>query len=114
MKIRHSRLLVGLGLALMIIAALDPLEGSVVILAGSALVAAGAAFNGSGGYRLQAIALAFTAVGVTALFALSAMGGVGGNSGRSIWWLLLCVPYPIGWLLAIIGAARKLRQHSPA
>jgi hypothetical protein len=29
-------------------------------------------------------------------------------------WLLLCVPYPIGWLLGIIGAARKLRQHSPA
>ena len=108
MKTRHSRLLVGLGLALMILAALDPLEGSVVILLGSAVAAVGAAGNGAGRYRLQVTAFALIGVGVATLFGLSAMGGVGGNSGRSIWWLLLCAPYPIGWVLGIVTAARRL------
>jgi hypothetical protein len=108
MKTGHSRLLVGLGLALMVLAALDPLEGSVVILLGSALAAAGAAGNGAGCYRLQVTAFVLIGLGVAALFGLSAMGGAGGNSGRSIWWLLLCAPYPIGWMLGIVTAARRL------
>jgi hypothetical protein len=59
---------------------------------------------------------ALIAFGVAALFGLSALGGAGGNSGRSIWWLALCVSYPIGWLLGLFGAASNLRDHrtSPA
>jgi hypothetical protein len=116
MKINRSRLLVILGLVLMVVGALDPLEGSVVILGGSALVAIGAFLSSTHRYALQLMALALTAVGVGALFGLSALGGVGGNTGRSYWWLLLCAPYPIGWLMGIIGAARKLREprQSPA
>ena len=110
-----SRRLVIAGLVLMVAGVLDPLEGSVIILGGTALSALGA-FLSHSRYRLPVTALAMTTVGVGALLGLSAIGGVGGNSGRSFWWLLLCVPYPVGWILGLVGAARKLREprHSAA
>jgi hypothetical protein len=110
MKPAHSRVLVGVGLALMVLGALDPLEGSVVILLGSALVAGGAFVSPTHRYRLQLAALVLIAIGVAALFGLSALGGVGGSTGRSYWWLLLCVTYPIGWVTGLIGATMKLRE----
>ena len=109
MKPHHSSWLVIVGLALMVIGVVDPLEGSVVILGGSFLVAVDA-FLSRSRYRLPVTALILIAVGVGAMFGMSALGGVGGNTGRSIWWLLLCVPYPIGWFLGLIGAASKLRE----
>ena len=112
MTTKHIRWLTIGGLVLMVAGALDPLEGSVVIVAGTAIAALAAWFNGN--YRLPAIAFALTAVGVAALFGLSALGGVGGNTGRSIWLLLLCAPYPVGWVLGIIGAVRKLRGPAVA
>ena len=110
---KWSRRLVIAGLVLMIAGILDPLEGSVVILGGTALSALGAFRSGSR-HRLPVAALVLTAVGVGALLGLSALGGVGGSSGRSLWWLLLCVPYPAGWMLGLVGAVRKLREPRPA
>ena len=110
MKPNHSRWLVIGGLVLRVAGALDPLEGSVVSLGGSALVAGGAFFSRTR-YRMPVAALVLIAVGVGALFGLSSLGGVGGNTGRSMWWLLLCLPYPIGWLLGLVGAANKLRER---
>ena len=109
MKANHSRWLVIVGLVLMVIGAVDPMEGSLVILGGSILVAVGAVLSRTR-YRLPIIALALIVVGVGAMFGMSALGGVGGNTGRSPWWLLACVPYPIGWVLGLIGAASKLRE----
>ena len=109
MNPNHSRWLVIVGLVLMVIGVVDPMEGSVVILAGSILVAVGAFFSRTR-YRLPVTALVLIAVGVGAMFGMSALGGVGGNTGRSIWWLVLCLPYPIGWILGLIGAASKLRE----
>jgi hypothetical protein len=113
MKHTHSRWLVIVGLVLMVIGVVDPMEGSVVILGGSILVAVGA-FLSRTRYRLPVTAFVLIAVGVGALFGMSALGGVGGNTGRSIWWLLLCLPYPIGWILGLIGAASKLREPRTA
>jgi hypothetical protein len=106
----RSRTLVITGLVLMLAGALDPLEGSVVILAGSALAAAGAFFVKSRRYRLQVTAFVLIAIGVAALFGLSALGGVGGNTGRSIWWLTICVSYPVGWVIGLVGAVLLLRE----
>ena len=105
----RSRMLVILGLVLMLAGALDPLEGSVLILAGSALAAAGASFSQSRRYRRQITAFVLIAVGVAALVGLSALGGVGGNTGRSTWWLAICVSYPVGWVIGLVGAVRLLR-----
>ncbi len=114
----HNRsfMLVIAGLVLMLAGALDPLEGSVVILAGSALAAAGAFFGRSRRYRLQVTAFVLIAIGAAALFGLSSLGGVGGNSGRSMWWLAICVPYPVGWVIGLVGAVALLREarHAPA
>jgi hypothetical protein len=112
----RSRILVISGLVLMLAGALDPLEGSVVIMAGSALAAAAAFFGKSGCYRLQVTAFGLMAIGVIALFGLSALGGIGGNSGRSMWWLAICVPYPVGWVTGLVGAINLLREvrHAPA
>lgn len=113
MKHTHSRWLVIVGLILMIVGVVDPLEGSVVILAGSLLVAVGALLSRSRS-RLPVAALILNAIGIGAMFGLSALGGVGGSSGYSIWWLVLCVPYPVGWILGLVGAVYKLRERPTA
>jgi hypothetical protein len=87
-----------------------------VILGGSALAAAGAFFGKSPRHRLQVTAFVLIAIGVAALFGLSAFGGVGGNTGRSMWWLAICVSYPVGWVIGLVGAIALLRKpgYAPA
>jgi hypothetical protein len=102
---RWSRILVIVGSIAMLAGALDPLEGSLVILPGSGLVALGT-FLGQNERRLityRVMVFILIAIGVGALWALSAVGGVGGTSGRSMWLGLLILPYLIGWSMAIWG-----------
>ena len=110
----RSRLLLIAGLVLMIAGAVDPLEGSVVILAGSALAAAAAFFGKLPKAAAIEVAFVLIAVGVATLFGFSALGGVGGTSGRSMWWLLTMVPYPIGWLIGIVATISALRSRPAA
>ena len=95
--------LVIVGLVAMLLGAVDPMEGSLLILPGSALVAAGALLSNSPQRNALGGAFVLVAVGVGALFGLSAVGGVGGQSGHSMWWLLAVLPYPAGWLLGLGG-----------
>ncbi len=97
-------LLVGGGLA-MLVGAVDPMEGSLLILPGSGLVALGT-YLGQAERRLIAFRVwvfILIAIGVGAMFGLTAVGGIGGHSGHSLWWGLLIVPYLIGWTLGIWG-----------
>jgi hypothetical protein len=110
---RWSRALVILGLVAIALGTLDPLEGSVVILAGITLVALGAFLGHSPLRRRLYLALVLAIVGVATLFGMSAIGGIGGSSGRSLWWALTLLPYPIGWALAIAGAIQLLRRPVP-
>ena len=105
-----SRILIIAGLAAMVLGALDPLEGSPVILLGIGLVALGARRSDSRNRTLLLWSLVLAAVGVGALFGLSALGGIGGNSGRSNWWALAILPYPVGWVTGLIGGIRSLRE----
>ena len=43
------------------------------------------------------------AFGVGAFWWLNSVGGFGGNSGRSMWWGVLILPYLIGWSMGIWG-----------
>ena len=43
------------------------------------------------------------AIGVAALWGVSMAGGIGGESGRSIWWGVLILPYLVGWSIGIWG-----------
>jgi hypothetical protein len=100
-----SRILVLVGSLAMLLGAIDPMEGSLVILPGSGLVALGT-FLGHGERRLIAYRVRvfiLIAIGVGSLWGLSGLGGFGGNTGRSNWWALLLLPYLIGWLMGICG-----------
>jgi hypothetical protein len=109
---RSSRILLIVGLAAMVIGAIDPLEGSVVILAGTGLAWFGARRARSRHLALLLWSFILVAVGVAAMFALSAIGGFGGSSGRSNWWALVLLPYPVGWIMGLVGASRSLRERS--
>ena len=110
---RACRPLVIAGLVGMLAGALDPLEGSVVILAGAVLAWWGARLGRSRQQTRLTWALVLIAVGVAAMFALSAYGGIGGTTGLSNWWGVLLVPYPIGWVMGLVGAFRILRDETP-
>jgi len=110
---RWPRVLAIIGLVAILVGAIDPLEGSLVILPGTALLAFAAWLVHSRHRRLLYWAFAAVALGVGVMFAISAMGGIGGNTGRSMWWALLMLPYPIGWILALVGAIRGLREAPP-
>lgn len=107
-----SRLLKIVGGTAMLVGTLDPMEGSLLILPGSGLVALGVLLGG--GDRGAVLYWVWTSilivVGVGALFGLSSIGGFGGTSGRSMWWGLLIMPYPIGWLMALAGAVVALMR----
>jgi hypothetical protein len=103
-----SRALIVVGVAGMLIGAIDPLEGSVIILPGSALVALGA-FLGKSRYRVLFYwSLILVAVGVVELGLLSSLGGIGGSRVHSIWWALVVLPYPVGWILDLVSVVLEL------
>lgn len=106
-----SRILIVVGGIAMPVGALDPLEGSLVILTGTGLVALGTFLGGHGGRRLRIYWLwvfILVAVGVLGMIVLSARGGIGGTSGNSMWWGVLIVPYPVGWIMGIGSLMRRL------
>ncbi len=69
-----SQAVVVVGLAAMLLGAFDPLEGSMLILPGSGLVALGALLGRNPQRRLLGTAFVLTAVGIGAMFGLSAVG----------------------------------------
>ena len=82
-----SRILKVVGGLAMLLGTLDPLEGSVLILGGGGLVALAMYLGGKGHGTVSYWTSVFVliAVGVGAMFALSAVGGIGGRSGHSMW-----------------------------
>lgn len=109
----RSRTLVVIGLLLMLFGALDPLEGCLFILVGSGTAALGAHLATGRHRALLTWAFALVAAGVAALLVLSAIGGIGGKSGRSLWWALLLLPYAAGWLMAVFGVVLWLFEGPP-
>jgi hypothetical protein len=105
-----SRILIIVGGLAMLLGTVDPLEGSLLILPGSGLVALGMVLGGKKRRTVLYWVWAFSliAVGVGALFGLSAIGGIGGRSGHSMWWGILILPYPVGWLMALAGGVAGL------
>jgi hypothetical protein len=102
---RWSRILIIAGGIAMLVGAVDPMEGSLVILPGSGLVLLGTSLGQSErrliAYRVWVFTL--IAIGVGALWGLSSVGGFGGPSGRSMWWGVLILPYLIGWSMGVWG-----------
>lgn len=96
----HALAILG-GLAVLI-GGIDPLDGGVVLFAGTALLAA-AAFVANADRAVQlarAVNFGFAAFGFGAIAVLSDAGGVGGSTGRSLVWTLLGLPLAIAWSLS--------------
>jgi purine-cytosine permease-like protein len=111
-----SRILKAVGGIAMLLGTLDPMEGSLLILPGSGLVALGMYHGGKDRKTVLYWTWAFIliVVGVGALFGLSAIGGIGGKSGHSMRWGLLILPYPVGWFMAVAGVVAGLVRHFKA
>ena len=103
-----------IGIIALIAGAIDPLEGSVIIAVGSALIALSTHLAHDRNRRIFLITSIMIITGVCFMFYFSSLGGFGGASTLSWWWCLLILPYPIGWLitviLLIIKAIKKIKK----
>lgn len=96
------------GIVLFAAGTLDPLEGSVLIIAGSLLIAIVSHLNQNTYRKMFRNAAILICMGVFFLFYFSSLGGFGGNAKLSWWWATLIIPYPAGWFL-VVGFLIKTR-----
>ena len=106
-KAKWTRIIYIVGVIALIIGAIDPLEGSVLIIVGSALLALSAYATSDRHTKIFTASLLMIVIGVAFLFYFSSLGGFGGTSTLSWWWGLLILPFPIGWLIIIIVLIRR-------
>lgn len=109
-KIKWTRVVYYAGVTALIIGILDPLEGSVVIATGSLLITLATYLTHDPHRKLFLLSMILIAIGVFFLFYLSSLGGFGGNSTLSWWWGLLVLPYPIGWIMAVVLLITRLTK----
>lgn len=110
-KAKWTRVIYIVGVVALIIGAIDPLEGSLLIIAGSALLALSAYVNNDRHSKIFTIALIMIVIGVFFMFYFSSIGGFGGTSALSWWWSLLILPFPIGWITIIVVLIRRAIEN---
>ena len=98
-----SRVLISVGLGSMLFGAIDPIEGSFLVLLGMALATIGSLIGRSRYSQRLSWSFALVAIGVAAMVVLSNLGGIGGRSGNPIWWGVFILPYPVGWAVGFIS-----------
>jgi len=100
-----SRSLTTIGGIAMLVGALDPMEGAVLILGGSGALLAGTILGEEERRWIVPRTWVFVLIvaGLGAMWGLSAAGGFGGSSERSMWWGVLVLPYLIGWSIGVWG-----------
>lgn len=91
-----------IGVIALVLGFIDPLEGSVIIVAGSALIALSTQLTNDKHRKIFLSSFLLILFGVFFMFYFSSLGGFGGSSILSWWWILLILPYPIGWLMSVI------------
>lgn len=97
--VNWPRILFITGVVALVVGALDPLEGSVVVGIGSVLTAL-ALWLGNDRYRkLMLIFAGLIVTGVALLWYVSSLGGF--DPKKEWWWLVVIGLYPVGWMGAI-------------
>lgn len=111
---RIIRIIHIVGIIVLIIGILDPLEGSILVAVGSIVLALSTNLSNDKHKTIFLILMIMIVVGVGAMWYISYLGGFGGTSSLSWWWGITILPYPIGWIatiiLLIVRAVRK-RLH---
>jgi uncharacterized membrane protein YozB (DUF420 family) len=92
-KPRLAQIIFIVGVITMLTGAFDPLEGSVIIVAGSFMVFIASLVNKDRHRKLFLTAFVMILTGVVLMFYLSSLGGFG-KDGLSWWYGILIVPYP--------------------
>lgn len=110
-KLNARRIVYIIGIIAFLIGVLDPLEGSVIIAAGSFLITISTYLNRDKHWKLFLASFIMITVGVFFMFYFSSLGGFGGTSRLSWWWGLLIIPYPLGWLLSLILLIMRIRKE---
>lgn len=98
-----------LGLVGTVLGAIDPLEGSLLILPSTGLAALGAYLGQRQRRVLLYRAFGLVVIGVGVMLGLTAIGGVGGSTGRSLWWALLLAHM---WLAGSWGSSGRSSRWS--
>lgn len=106
-KQRIIRILFISGIVSFFVGTIDPLEGSVLIVLGSFLMALSTHLQLDKQRVGYSVAFASIVVGVLILFYMSSLGGIGGNTGRPMWYMVFLAPYPIGWVWVIVLLIRR-------
>jgi hypothetical protein len=109
----RSRRLLALALvalAALVVALVDPLEGFPLALIGGVLALIDAHLARSRWLIPLGWGLALAAAGCAAMLVLTALGGIGGASGRSLAWGVIVLPYPVGALTLLVGTLLLVRQ----
>jgi hypothetical protein len=110
---RWSRILLFVGVAAMLLGALDPLEGIVLIFPGALAIAASAMLARR--YRAVAIAsVVLIALGIGGMLLATRVGGIQADTPNRSLMVLAILPYPVGWLVGIIGGALMFRRPHPS
>lgn len=100
-KFDWKGLLYTVGILNLFLGALDPLEGSLLIVLGSVLITVYKHWRGDSHKKGFLAACIMIAVGVGYMFFLSNLGGIGPHA-KSWWWIIPVIPYPAGWLLTVV------------
>lgn len=96
MKPERFELYLKIGIALVLLGSLDPMEGSILINLGSILLAISGMILGRRWKWWSMMASIFITIGVISLWSVSSLGGF--DPETEWWWLLAILPYPVGWL----------------
>lgn len=97
----------------MILGAIDPLEGSIPILFGSLLLSYVTYKRRARRWKIFFTASLLIVFGTTWMFLFSYLGGIGVGSSLSLWYGLLILPYPIGWILSITLLITNVLRQRP-
>jgi hypothetical protein len=108
MKVDILRIVYIFGVVGVIIGALDPLEGSVIIAIGSVLLAVATWFKHDDHRKIFLFTAIGIVFGVSLMFVFSDMGGFSKDAPLSWGWSLLIAPYPLGWLVNILYLMYRL------
>ncbi len=100
-KFDWKGLLYTVGILNIFLGALDPLEGSILIVIGSILITVYKYLRGDQHKKIFLASCVMIVVGVGYMFYLSTLGGIGPDN-KSWWWIIPVIPYPVGWLLTVV------------
>lgn len=98
------------GFCAVVLGCFDPMEGVLLIVPGTVLLALSAWLGKTPQRWLAYVACILMVISFAFLCLLTALGGFGGNAPllHSKWWALLLLPYPVGWMMGVASGVCTL------